>query len=302
MDTQSTSLQNNGKKYPVKQFFEHPDIQKKFKEILGNKAQQFIASVLQLANSNTMLANADPVSVSNAAMTAAILDLPINNNLGFAYIIGYNEKQKDGTFRQVAQFQLGYKGFIQLAQRSGQFLTISSCPVYEGQIKENNPLTGMQFDWTAKKSDIIMGYAAYFKLLNGFEKTLYMPIENIKAHGKKYSQTFKKGYGLWDTDFDAMAQKTVIKLLLSKFAPLSVEMQRAVISDQAVIKDYEEQEVQYVDNEVPTIDKEKERIYLLIQDATTVEQLSKLESNIPDDLLDFYMVRMDDLKALKNGK
>lgn len=280
----------------VKTFFEADNVKKKFADLLGKKAQGFITSVLQVVNSNDLLIKATPESVYNAAATAATLELPINNNLGFAYILPYNQKQKDGTFKTVAQFQLGYKGFIQLAQRSGQFKTISATPIYEGQLVGENPLTGFEFDFTKKKSDIVIGYAAYFALLNGFEKTLYMPIENIKAHANKYSQTAKKGYGLWKDSFDDMAIKTVIKLLLSKFAPLSIEMQKAVIYDQAVIED--NGEATYVDHEVVDIDKEAERAVLLLNDCQTVEDVELLTGSYPE--LDSELVK-EKLKAIKNG-
>ena len=126
-----------------------------------------------------------------------------------------------------------FRSFIQLAQRSGLFKTISASPIYDGQLIENDPLKGFVFDFTKKKSETVIGYAAFFSLLNGFEKTLYMSVEELKKHGLKYSQSYKndktRAYSLWETNFDAMAQKTVLKLLLSKFAPLSVEMQKAVI-------------------------------------------------------------------------
>src|SRR5436190_14377708 len=144
---------------------------------------------------------------------------------------------------------MGYKGFIQLAQRSRQFKSIYASPIYKGQILSDNPLEGYEFDFT-KKSDIVVGYAAKFKLLNGFEATWYMTIEQLKKHGGKYSKTFTNDKGLWNTDFEGMAIKTVIKLLLSKFAPLSVEMQKAVISDQSVIHDADSEDVTYIDNEV----------------------------------------------------
>lgn len=231
----------------TKTLFERDDVKKKFTEMLGKRATSFITSVLQITSQNKLLASADPVSIYQSAAVAATLDLPLNNSLGFAYIVPYNAKQADGSFKQVAQFQLGYKGFIQLAQRSGQFKTIAATPVYEGQLIEENPLTGYLFDWKARKSDKIIGYAAFFQLLNGFEKTLYMTVDDLKKHGAKFSQTYKKGFGLWKDDFDSMAIKTVIKLLLSKFAPLSVDMQRAVITDQAVINDADTQDVTYVD-------------------------------------------------------
>jgi recombination protein RecT len=242
----------------VKALFNSDDVKKKFNELLGKRAPQFMTSVLQIVASNEMLKGADPVSVYQSAAVAATLDLPLNNNLGFAYIVPYNNKGKT-----VAQFQLGYKGFIQLAQRSGQFKTISASPIYDGQIIEANPLTGYKFDFTKRTSDVVCGYAAFFQLLNGFEKTLYMTVSELQAHGKEYSQTYKRGFGLWETDFDAMAIKTVLKLLLSRFAPLSVEMQRAVIADQAEIKDVDMVNVSYVDNK--SLEDYKDEYLYLIQ-------------------------------------
>jgi len=229
---------------PIKSFFDGNGVKQKFQELLGTKAQGFVTSVLQVCFSNDLLKNADPQSVYQAAAIAATLDLPINNNLGFAYIVPYRDREKG----QIAQFQMGYKGFIQLAQRSGQFKTISASPIYEGQLVEENPLRGYQFDFSNKSSEKVIGYAAYFSLINGFEKTLYMSVEELNKHGVKYSQTAKKGFGLWKDDFNSMAQKTVIKLLLSKFAPLSIEMQKATVADQAVIKDAETMDVEYIDN------------------------------------------------------
>lgn len=194
--------------------------------------------------------------------------------MGFAYIVPFGGK---------AQFQLGYKGFIQLAQRSGQFKTISATPIYEGQLIEENPLTGFKFDFTVKKSQKVIGYASYFQLLNGFEKTLYMTIEEMDKHGKKFSQTYKQGYGVWKDDFDSMALKTVIKLNLSKFAPLSIEMQKAVLVDQSVIEDETGDKFQYADNadfEESTTDKELERAKALIQSAKTLKDLEKNEQVI----------------------
>lgn len=227
-------------------------VKNKFREILGKKSAGFVASILQIVSNNALLQNAEPMSIIAAASIAATLDLPINQNLGFAYIIPYNNRK---TGKQEAQFQMGYKGFIQLAQRSGLFKTISATAVYEGQIVESNPLTGYKFDFSRNTGKKIIGFASFFQLLNGFEKTLYMTVEELEAHGVKYSQTARKGFGLWVDNFEAMALKTVLKLLLSKFAPLSVEMQTAVISDQSVVKNAETLEVEYVDNSKnPAID------------------------------------------------
>lgn len=268
----------------AKDLFEREDVKGKFHKMLGKKAQGFITSVLQIVSSNKNLADADPYSVYHAAAVAATLDLPLNNNLGFAYIVPYNEKQKDGSYKQVAQFQMGYKGFIQLAQRSGQFKTISAAPIYEGQLIEENPLTGFVFDFTKKKSDMVIGYASYFSLLNGFEKTLFMKTDQLKQHGLKYSKTYSnpktKAYSRWEVDFDAMAIKTVIKLLLSKFAPMSIEMQKAVIMDQAIINDSETEDVSYIDNDQEQIDKKDERVTLMIQDASSLEDLEKIGEQV----------------------
>ncbi|MBU6431484.1 recombinase RecT [Patescibacteria group bacterium] len=283
----------------TKELFKRDDVKQKFMEILGKRSTSFITSILQIVSSNDLLSKAEPMTIYQAALVAATLDLPINNNLGFAYIVPFNMKQKDGTFKTVAQFQLGYKGFIQLAQRTGLFKTISACPIYEGQLIEQNPLTGFVFDFSKKKSDAVIGYASYFSLVSGFTKTFFMSIADLQKHGTQFSQTFKKGYGLWKDNFDAMATKTVIKLLLSKYAPLSVDMQKAVIADQAIIIDNENDNVTYVDNEVVDVDKEDERIVLMIHDAKTLDDLKQIEPHLKEEHLDMFTIKMDEIKSTK---
>lgn len=280
----------------VKSLFSRESVQEKFRQMLGKKTQGFITSVLQVVSGNELLSKADPYSIFNAAAVAATLDLPINNNLGFAYIVPYKTKQPDGTFKNVAQFQMGYKGFIQLAQRSGLFKTISAAPIYEGQLIESNPLTGFVFDFSQKKSDIILGYAGYFQLLNGFEKTLYMTVEDLKKHGVKYSKTFSNKNGLWNTDFDSMATKTVIKLLLSKYAPLSIEMQKAVITDQAMINNEDASDITYIDNEAVVVDKEAERVRLMLEDCNTMEEVDNLQEQMPDVDIEIFAQRKEELR------
>ncbi len=276
----------------IKAYMKQDAVKTRITEIIGEKrAPQFIASVIQAASANELLKDAEPSSVFNAAATAAILDLPINNNLGFAYIVPYKKRQNNGTFTSVAQFQMGYKGFIQLAQRSGQFKTISATRVYEGQIAEQNPLTGYKFDWDNKTSETVIGYAAYFVLINGSEKVIFMYTAELNEHGKKFSKTFKNG--LWKNDFEAMAIKTVIKLLLSKYAPLSIDMQKAVTFDQAVLGD--NGAVDYVDNEADEINKEEERIMLMIDNAKTREQLDEFKSNVPESLDDYFNDKYNNL-------
>ena len=285
----------------VKQFFENPAVKNKFNELLGKRSVSFVTSVLQVVSQNSLLANADPKSVYSAAAMAATLDLPINPNFGFAYIIPYNTRQRDGSFKQMAQFQVGYKGYIQLALRSGQFKSIEACRVYEGQLVEENPLRGNVYDWRAKKSDKVIGYVSYFQLLNGFEKYYYMTVEELQAHGKKYSKTYSKDSSKWKEDFDGMAMKTVIKLNISKYAPLSVEMQQmqqAIVADQAIINDVETMDVDYVDNEPDVRDPQVEQWVALINAAKTTKDLEKQYSDsMPDEVKAAYDKKWDELNA-----
>ena len=304
MTTTELATQNNSiaktEALTIKGLFNRDDVKQKFHELLGKRATSFITSVLQIVASNALLSKADPSSIYQSAAVAATLDLPLNNNLGFAYIVPYNAKQSDGSYKQVAQFQLGYRGLIQLAQRSGQFETINSTDVREGEIKEFNRLTGeIIFEWnqTSEREKLkVVGFVAYFKLLNGFGKSFYMTVDELKNHGTKYSQTFKKGFGLWKDDFEAMASKTVLKLLLAKFGPLSVDIQRAVITDQSVVNNSETLDVSYVDHTPVETDKEAERIYLLIQNAKNKKELKEIEKDVPDELLDVYNSRLEELK------
>lgn len=283
--------------------FQREDTQKKFQEILGKRASSFMTSMMTIVWQNDMLKDAEPNSVYLAAMTAATLDLPVNPNLGFSYVLPY--KNKD-TGIISAQFQLWYKWFIQLAQRSWQFKTISATPVYEWQLVEENPLLWHIFDWKTKKSDKVVWYAGYFSLINGFEKILYMPVEEMQKHGKKYSQTYKRGYWLWETDFDSMATKTVIKLLLSKYAPLSVDMQTAMIADQAIIEDENLDSITYPDN-LPIADAEVNINEEFLQNwkdsinaCATVDQLDALRrQNKPTnkEVLSLFATRKDEIST-----
>jgi len=256
-------------------------VSKKFESMMGKRSTQFITSVLHICSQNESLKNADPAGVYQAAAVAATLDLPLNSNLGFAYIIPYKEWRTDDKGKDyqitVAQFQMGYKGFIQLAQRSGQFKHIGASPICEGQLISENPLTGHVFDFSKKTSDKVIGYAAGFTLANGFNTSFYMSVEKIQAHGEKYSKTYKNKDGRWKLDFEGMATKTVLKLCLSKYAPLSVEtIQSAVMFDQATIKDFENKELEYADGvEIETlqIDAVKEEKKELKEANATQPQL-----------------------------
>lgn len=242
----------------VKNILANVNYKNRFEEILGKRAPGFISSIINISNSPG-LKDCEPMSVVSAAVVAATLDLPIDPNLGFAYIVPYNDKNKG----KIAQFQMGYKGFIQLAQRSGQYKTINAVELFENEIKKINRLTGeIELEDNPEPSTKVTGYVAYFRLINGFEKALYMTREQVETHGKKYSQSYKSNKewvvksSLWSTDFSSMAIKTVIKLLISKYGPLSIEMQKAVVADQAYIKEdvlnpnseIDASNMEYVDN------------------------------------------------------
>ena len=220
-NTNKLAKKNNGTvgQATLKSMINDERTKNKFKEMLGNKA----------------------------GAIAATLDLPIDPNLVFAYIVPYNNKGKNE-----AQFQMGYKGFVQLAIRTGQYKRINVTELYEGQFESYDPITDeLKYNLDNRLSDEITHYVAYFQTINGFEKYNVMSKEEIETHAKKFSKTYSYKGSSWQTNFNTMAKKTVLKLLLSKFGILSIEMQTAQKADQAVIREFDKNniEVEYVDNE-----------------------------------------------------
>lgn len=270
----------------IQQLLQSDMVKGRLQEILGKRAGTFATSLIQIANSSELLKKAEPTSLLNAALLATTLDLPLNNSLGHSWIVPFNNKQKDGTYRVEAQFQIGFKGLKNLAIRSGQFKELVAKAVYEGQVVEDDSFVGYHFNWKGKTSDKVIGYASYFKLISGFESTFYMTVEELEAHGKRYSQTFKKyGSGLWKDDFDKMCLKTISKLHLnSGEAPLSVEMRSAVTADQSVVKDYDGGEtidVDYVDNtpeKAVEVSQEEKAIAQFKEVLLTISNLDELKS------------------------
>ena len=229
-------------------FIANPRTQDYLTTVLAEKKASFVNNITALVSNNAMLQACKPDTLMFACLKATALDLPLDQSLGFAYVLPYKDNKTGVTS---AQFQMGYKGFVQLALRTGQFKTLNATDVLEGELVGKDFVTGeLTFKEAENRESLpIIGYVGYFKLLNGFEKYFYMTMAEMKAHALRYSQTFKKGYGLWADDnmFDSMAKKTVIKLLISKYAPLSVEMRDAIKADQAVMQKPEEYE--YVDNQ-----------------------------------------------------
>ncbi len=245
------------------------EVQDYLTQVLSAKKDAYVNNIVALVGNSKNLQECDPMTIIYAGIKATALGLPLDSNIGCAYVIPYKDNRNRTT---VAQFQLGYKGFIQLAIRSGQFKTLNVTEVKEGELGDFDLLTGtMKFQAVANRHEKpTIGYVAFFSLINGFEKTLYMTKEEIEQHAGKYSQTYKYKGGVWQENFDVMAKKTVLKLLLSKYAPLSVEMQTAITSDQAVFK--EADKPSYVDNEVEEAQAEE-----LPSDEQIAEAIASIE-------------------------
>lgn len=221
-----------------------------YKQLINNTlgdpkvAQRFVANISSVVANNSTLQKCEPASILTAGFQAESLNLPLNQSLGYAYVVPYGDK---------AQFQIGYKGLIQLAIRSGQYIDIDTFTIKDGEYKGRDKNTGrpifefIEDDGVAESKEVI-GYMATFTLLNGFTKQLYWSKEKTVKHAKQYSKSFGNGSrtDLWSNQFDLMAMKTVLKQLLSKYGLLSVELQQALEADQAVIDEKGNKE--YVDN------------------------------------------------------
>ena len=219
-ETQVTLKTNSLAK--LKGILNNETMQQNFRNILAENAGAFMASIIELYQSDGALQKCDPNRVVLEALKAATLKLPINKQLSFAYIIPYNN---------VPTFQLGFRGLIQLAQRSGQYRYINADVVCEGESVNYNRITGMLEISGTAKSETPVGYFAYFQLLNGFEKCVYWTREKVEAHAKRYSKAWSKADSPWHTNFDAMALKTVLKTIISKYGVMSVEFANAIAND-----------------------------------------------------------------------
>lgn len=241
-------------------------------DVLGEQKNEFVSNLTALVSNDKNLQQCAPLTLMYSALTATALKLPLDKNLGFAYVIPYNNR-KAGTCE--ASFQLGYRGLLQLAIRTGQFKKINATDVREGEMVGRDFLTNeIEFQWDETSGRInkkVVGYVAFFELTNGFKQTLFMTVDELKAHATRYSQTYssKNEYvrkqSKWETDFDQMSRKTVLKLLLSRYAPLSVDMQTAVKADQSV--QHNAGEYTYLDNG----NDAKDRLTELAQQGTVVD-------------------------------
>lgn len=213
----------------VKALVQRPDVQARFAEVLGKRANQFAASIVSLVNATPQLRDCEPSTVLASCMTAATLDLPIHPALGLAYVV---------PFKKEATFQIGYKGLIQLAIRSGQYKFLNAAPVYEGQLQSINKLTGaISLNSSAPDEGEVIGYVAALELNNGFRHALYRSKADIEKHAVRFSKSFQSKSSPWQTDFESMALKTVLKQLLTKWGILSIDLQGAITSDNTTERD-----------------------------------------------------------------
>jgi recombination protein RecT len=201
--------------------------------VSGARGEQLVTAIVTAVNQNAQLGQCERGSILSAALTGAALNLFASPSLGHFYMVPYGGK---------AQFQLGYKGMIQLAMRSGDYLSINAVELREGELRAWNPLTEeidveMETDATVREALPVIGYLARFKLLNGFTKTIYWSREKVIAHAKRFSKSFSKKDAPWQEHFDRMAKKTVLRELIGGWGVMSVQMERAHTADMAVIRD-----------------------------------------------------------------
>lgn len=223
------------------QYLEKPNVSMKLGELLGKKAAAFKTALLNIYTGNVQLQKCDVRSIAGAAVLTATMDLSLTPSLGQAYIV---------PMRGQATFQIGARGLTQLAHRTGQYTRLYAGKVFEGEIRGRDPITG-DLIRGEKISDEVIGYVAYMRLVNGYEQSEFMTVDEIEKHAEKYSQSYSydkrngKQSSPWSTNFDAMASKTVLKKLLRTWGILSTDMAIAIQADQSVV---DKNTFTYIDN------------------------------------------------------
>ena len=201
-------------------------VQEQFRNALQENAGPYIASLIDIYNNDKTLQDCEPRAVIMEALKAATLKLPINKSLGFAYLVPYKTKGKAEP-----QMQIGYRGYIQLAMRTGQYKYLNADVVYEGELKRSDKLTGALDLSGEAAGEKIIGYFAHIETVNGFSKTVYWSKDKVEEHAKRYSKSYDRPTSAWQTNFDQMALKTVLRYLLSHYGIMSIEMAQAIASD-----------------------------------------------------------------------
>jgi len=265
-------VKTENKKQGITSFLAQEAVKSNVESVVGSKdSQRFISSVVSAVQTNPQLAECTNPSILSAALLGHSLNLPQSPQLGYFYMVPFKNKKKvkDANGRDVtvemteATFQIAYRGLIQLAMRSGQYKNLNVTDIREGELVSYNPIEdtyefNAETDFTKRSALKIVGYYAFFEMINGFRKGIYWSVEQLDAHAKKYSASYRNGWSssLWKSDFDAMAKKTMLRQLISKWGIMSVDMEKAYTGDQAVIR--EDGTPDYIDNipddPVPAVD------------------------------------------------
>lgn len=243
----------------------------------GKDGQRFISAIVSAVNTNPALQECTNQSILSGALLGESLKLSPSPQLGHYYLVPFNDK----NVGKVAQFQLGYKGYIQLAIRSGQYRKLNVIAIKKGELEYFDPLNEdirvhlMVDDWDAREEAETIGYYAFFELVNGYRKAMYWSKKQMEAHALKYSPGYKakKGYTFWEKNFDAMAYKTMLRQLISKWGVMSIDLQTAIEGDMAIIS--ENGTPHYVENDEDDV---------IDAGATEVaEETAKTSQNAPQD-------------------
>jgi recombinase, phage RecT family len=275
------SLVQKKEKAVFSTFLTSDGMKSKISQILrGKQGDNFISSLISAVSLNPSLQECEHMSIFSAGLQGAVLNLSPSPQLGHFYLVPYNDNKRG---RIVAQFQIGYKGYIQLAIRSGQYEDIDVIEIKEGEYKGRDKHTGkpvVEFIEDDAQRDALqtVGYFAYFRLLNGFTKSVYWTKEKMESHAITYSKGYKakKGYTFWEKDFNAMAFKTLLRHIISKWGIMSLEMQSAYEKDQSVVN--EQGMPDYVDNDDTQSPKEIEQPK---QETISEPQTTEEEVEIP---------------------
>lgn len=213
-------------------------VKAQFQNALKEHSDLFLTSILDIYSSDTYLQKCDPGKVIAECLKAATLRLPLNKQLGFAYVVPFDKNSKvsvEGkdvwSKESIPTFIIGYKGLIQLAMRTGAYRTINADVVYEGELQEVDKLTGIISLSGKRTSDKVAGYFAHFETVNGFRKTMFMSADDMVKYAKKYSKSFNSQSSPWKTEPDSMGTKTMLRKLLGKYGIMSVEFASAMASD-----------------------------------------------------------------------
>lgn len=297
-----------------REFIKDEEVQKKFMELNGIKAHTFLLYVADIVEADKRLMVADNDSILNAAAQSLNLGLSLDTNLGLAYITAYKDRTRGNKI--MAQFSIGWKGLVELCHRSGLFHKINVELVHTGEFGGIDRMTGdMTFNWNQNNDERdklqVEGVVAYFKLLNGFEKSFWMTVGQLEAHAMKYSDDYRLTQtGPWKDNKPAMQRKTTVKMLLDKWAPKSVEtkmMQTAIRIDQSVVNDIEGNNIHYPDNtgakqslEEFNQEQDIQRIKDFIANSKSVEELETCYENVPNEAIgELYVLKRKELLTKK---